>query len=904
MIHVEKIDNTIEELIITGIIVDTGFLQNIDRAIRPEYFVTDVNRILVSWIKEYFKENKVSPGEEITDIFRLNQGELDEDESKTVRIFLNKISKEYEGREFNSEYVLPKAFKYLELNAYDYKVKLLKRELRRGNLEKVKHIFNGATKDIFEQVTAWKSLSDISLLQSWWGEKQEPAMSFPGELGIYMPNIERGRLYAMLGPPKRGKCLSGNSLIHLSDGRLLPLKQVITDKVSNVLCKDSDNKIINGTVTDWIDSGLKDRYDLLTKSGRSISISKDHRFFTPTGWKKLCELKKGDLISTVKSVNINNKSNYPKEKLKLFAYLIADGHLKQNISFTKHDPEIMNDFIQCIKYFNNDFSVKNGVARIFQKGKIKKELQKAKLLGTLSGDKFIPDFIVTASKESITIFLQALFTCDGSIFLDGNTVNIEYSSKSKLLIDQICNLLYRFSIYMKKKTKKVNGIQYYHISCSSFRNTKKYMDKIGFIGEKQRKGLLYCEGKYSKRDYLDIMPKEYIQIIGDEIKKEKKGFNNYHFKTRYDNKKNGSRSMMEDLVDKNHPYLDNDILWDKIVAITKNGKEQMYDLSIKNNHNFIADGFIVHNSYWLMEWAYNGAWDGLNVVLFSLEMASHEVDARWKERISAKAIMPRRNREFTIPVKDCVHNQKNTCQIEQCTSPGTCVYEDKLRESYEDHPEHVACTYCEGIDDELFKPTYWMEKTTLARLSLKEASTTQEQFDDHVGKDRIRIITYPIASATVQDLENSLNELERHENFIPDLIVIDYADILKEDLKLGDKRHRVGDNWQKLSRMAKVRNAIVVTASQGNRSSAKKNRLDVDDVSEDFSKVMTIDGIFAINEVNFDQPDKWQVDKNWQIQRIETIALRYGKFTPGLQCVVMNDLARAQIHIDSYISWK
>ncbi|RLI62906.1 MAG: hypothetical protein DRO67_06655 [Candidatus Asgardarchaeum californiense] len=514
MIHVEKIDNTIEELIITGIIVDTGFLQNIDRAIRPEYFVTDVNRILVSWIKEYFKENKVSPGEEITDIFRLNQGELDEDESKTVRIFLNKISKEYEGREFNSEYVLPKAFKYLELNAYDYKVKLLKRELRRGNLEKVKHIFNGATKDIFEQVTAWKSLSDISLLQSWWGEKQEPAMSFPGELGIYMPNIERGRLYAMLGPPKRGK------------------------------------------------------------------------------------------------------------------------------------------------------------------------------------------------------------------------------------------------------------------------------------------------------------------------------------------------------------------------------------------------------SYWLMEWAYNGAWDGLNVVFFSLEMASHEVDARWKERISAKAIMPRRNREFTIPVKDCVHNQKNTCQIEQCTSPGTCVYEDKLRESYDDHPEHVACTYCEGIDDELFKPTYWMEKTTLARLSLKEASTTQEQFDDHVGKDRIRIITYPIASATVQDLENSLNELERHENFIPDLIVIDYADILKEDLKLGDKRHRVGDNWQKLSRMAKVRNAIVVTASQGNRSSAKKNRLDVDDVSEDFSKVMTIDGIFAINEVNFDQPDKWQVDKNWQIQRIETIALRYGKFTPGLQCVVMNDLARAQIHIDSYISWK
>jgi len=146
--------------------------------------------------------------------------------------------------------------------------------------------------------------------------------------------------------------------------------------------------------------------------------------------------------------------------------------------------------------------------------------------------------------------------------------------------------------------------------------------------------------------------------------------------------------------------------------------------------------------------------------------------------------------------------------------------------------------------------------------------------------------------------------LEIHEGFIPDLIVVDYADIIKEDLRLGDKRHRVGDNWQQLSRMAKVRNAVVVTASQGNRSSAKKNRLDVDDVSEDFSKVMTIDGIFAINERNFDQPNKWQMDHNWQVQRIETIALRYGRFVPGLQCITFNDLSRSQVCMDSYISFR
>lgn len=515
MIRVETVDNSMEDLIITGMIVDTKFLQTISRAAHPEYFETDVSKILVRWIRDYYFNNgNQAPGEEMLDIFQLNEQELDGDEAKTVRIFLKKIAAEYEGREFNSEYVLPKAFAYLELNAYTYKLKLIDRELKRGNLLEAKEIFNRTSKEIFTQVTSWKSLSDPKLLHTWWGEKKYPAMIFHGELGRYMPNIERGRFYAMLGPAKRGK------------------------------------------------------------------------------------------------------------------------------------------------------------------------------------------------------------------------------------------------------------------------------------------------------------------------------------------------------------------------------------------------------SFWLMEWGFQGAFSGLNVAYFSLEMNDSEMDARWKERISGKSIMLHKYKDFNIPVLDCVHNQKNKCQMAECTSPGTCVYSEKLRDSYLDHPEHVPCTYCKDLDDTVFKPTHWMMQEKISRLSLKEAKTTQEQLDEHIGENRVRIITFPIASATVEDLERSLDELELHENFIADLVVVDYADILKEDVRLGDKRHRVGDNWQKLSRMAKTRNAIVVSASQGNRGSAKKNRLDVDDVAEDFSKIMTIDGIFAINEVNYDQADKWQIDHNWQIQRIETIALRYGKFVPGLQCVTFNDLARSQIHMDSYINWR
>ena len=40
-----------------------------------------------------------------------------------------------------------------------------------------------------------------------------------------------------------------------------------------------------------------------------------------------------------------------------------------------------------------------------------------------------------------------------------------------------------------------------------------------------------------------------------------------------------------------------DIYWDRIVAIEPAGVEDTYDLTVETDHNFVADGFIVHNSH-------------------------------------------------------------------------------------------------------------------------------------------------------------------------------------------------------------------------------------------------------------------------------------------------------------------
>lgn len=77
--------------------------------------------------------------------------------------------------------------------------------------------------------------------------------------------------------------------------------------------------------------------------------------------------------------------------------------------------------------------------------------------------------------------------------------------------------------------------------------------------------------------------------------------------------------------------------WEKIVSIEKQGIEKVYDLSLKTNHNFVANGIVVHNS-WLLEYFGIVAYlEGHRVLFVSTEMSYQEVDLRW-DTIAARKL--------------------------------------------------------------------------------------------------------------------------------------------------------------------------------------------------------------------------------------------------------------------------
>ncbi len=72
-----------------------------------------------------------------------------------------------------------------------------------------------------------------------------------------------------------------------------------------------------------------------------------------------------------------------------------------------------------------------------------------------------------------------------------------------------------------------------------------------------------------------------------------------------------------------------EIYWDEIVSIEDIGAQQVYDLTVPDGENFIAQDVIVHNTAMALSLAHNAALKfGRKIAVFSLEMSKEQLAAR------------------------------------------------------------------------------------------------------------------------------------------------------------------------------------------------------------------------------------------------------------------------------------
>jgi len=98
-----------------------------------------------------------------------------------------------------------------------------------------------------------------------------------------------------------------------------------------------------------------------------------------------------------------------------------------------------------------------------------------------AADKFVPQIIFTAPEPSVRLFLQALFSGDGSIYHSDGGVFLEYYSKSRRLIEDVHHLLLRFGIFslIREKTTAI-GTRACKIQITDKDQILRFAQRIGF----------------------------------------------------------------------------------------------------------------------------------------------------------------------------------------------------------------------------------------------------------------------------------------------------------------------------------------------------------------------------------------------------------------------------------------
>lgn len=108
---------------------------------------------------------------------------------------------------------------------------------------------------------------------------------------------------------------------------------------------------------------------------------------------------------------------------------------------------------------------------------------------------------------------------------------------------------------------------------------------------------------------------------------------------------------------------------------------------------------------------------------------------------------------------------------------------------------------------------------------------------------RLRYERFPTQSLTVPALVAYLDTLEMQDGFVPDMVIIDYAKLMKLDK--NNTRISLGLTVEELRGLSQERNFALVTAAQTNKEGAKTNSVDATHIGEDWSQVQTSDVVLS-----------------------------------------------------------
>ncbi len=392
---------------------------------------------------------------------------------------------------------------------------------------------------------------------------------------------------------------------------------------------DENLRYVRRHLTHVFSTGQKPVLQVTTSSGKTVRATANHPFLTYDGFRPIRELAPGDRIAVPRHVPAPDRMTvWEDDKVVMLAHLIGDGSFvkRQPLRYASIDEANLRAVSTAALHFGvvavrDEYEAARCTTLLLpapfrlthgKRNPIAAWLDELGLFGLRSHEKFVPQPVFSLPKKQIALFLRHLWATDGSVTVNknGRGGRVYYASTSRQLVDDVSRLLLRFGISCRvRRVCKTGYRDGWTLDISGCDDQRRFLGEIGVHGARGESAerLLAIVRELSGNTNVDTVPVQVWDRVRDVL--EERGMSHRAFAAAMDSSFCGSsmwkHAPSRERLGRIAAVLDdaeleiqavNDLLWDEIVSIEQGSVEEVYDATVLGGHNFVAEGFAVHNS--------------------------------------------------------------------------------------------------------------------------------------------------------------------------------------------------------------------------------------------------------------------------------------------------------------------
>ncbi|HUK97019.1 MAG TPA: DNA gyrase subunit A [Gaiellaceae bacterium] len=332
-------------------------------------------------------------------------------------------------------------------------------------------------------------------------------------------------------------------------------------------------------------------------------------------WKLVEEIEPGDRVLIARTPRPVETSIDHRERQTalLLGAFVAEGFVSsRRAGFNNVDPEF---FAATLAAFDEIVGGRRYVSkRTIASGSVLHELDVqnlealrssalAELAGRSSRGKEIPERVWSGSQAFKRVFLQALFTGDGSSsLLPRKSIQVSYSTYSERLAKDVQLLLLEFGVisrlcrYAKGELKVV---------ITNRRDARLFARNVGLLGAKQRK----LDGELAEVPASSsALSRDHVPFVADYIRSDcgsrwvDKDWLRRHNVDRAERWEHHGTAILERIRSGEvkavvEPLVTGDYYYAEVVSVEDAGVQSVYSLRVDtDDHSFLTNGFVSHNT--------------------------------------------------------------------------------------------------------------------------------------------------------------------------------------------------------------------------------------------------------------------------------------------------------------------